>query len=169
MPFPKGNRFRAYLQMMSSFLNRLTLRLPMRPPGFPCSSAGKESACNVGDPALIPGLGRSPGERIDYPFQYSWASLVAQTVKNLPAMLENLNSITGLGRSPGGRHGSLLQYSCLENLHGQRSLVGYSPWGWKELDITEQLSTAQHSTWDSQIGIFQRQIDIWIRCLGSKV
>ena len=116
MPFPKGNRFRAYLQMMSSFLNRLTLRLPMRPPGFPCSSAGKESACNVGDPALIPGLGRSPGERIDYPFQYSWASLVAQTVKNLPAMLENLNSITGLGRSPGGRHGSSLQYSCLENL-----------------------------------------------------
>ena len=43
-----------------------------------------------------------------------------------------LGSIPGLGRSPGGGHGNPLQYSCLENLHGQRSLVGYSPWGHKE-------------------------------------
>ena len=57
--------------------------------GFPGSSAGKESACNAGDPSLIPGSGRSPGERIGYPLQYSWASLVAQMVKNLPAMQEN--------------------------------------------------------------------------------
>ena len=56
--------------------------------GFPGSSAGKESACNVGDPSLIPGLGRSPGEGIGYPLEYSWASLVAQMVKNLPAMQE---------------------------------------------------------------------------------
>ena len=56
--------------------------------GFPGSSVGKEFACSAGDPSLIPGLGRSPGERIGYPLQYSWASLVAQTVKNLPAMLE---------------------------------------------------------------------------------
>ena len=54
--------------------------------GFPDSSVGKESACNVGDPGLIPGLGRSTGERIDYPLQYSWASLVTQLVKNLPAI-----------------------------------------------------------------------------------
>ena len=54
----------------------------------PGSSAGKELACNTGDPNSIPGLGRSPGEGIGYPFQYSWASLVAQTVKNPPAMLE---------------------------------------------------------------------------------
>ena len=46
--------------------------------------------------------------------------------------------------SPGGGHGNPLQYSCLENPHGQRSLVGYSPWGHKESDKTEQLSTAQH-------------------------
>ena len=46
------------------------------------------SACNAGDPGLIPGLGRSPGERIGYPLQYSWASLVAQPVKNLPAVRE---------------------------------------------------------------------------------
>ena len=54
--------------------------------GFPGSSAGKESACNVGDPGLIPGLGRSPGEGIGNPLQCSWASLVAQLVKNLSAM-----------------------------------------------------------------------------------
>ena len=55
---------------------------------FPGSSAGKESTCNVGDPGSIPGSGRSPGVGIGYPFQYSWASLVAQMVKNLPAMWE---------------------------------------------------------------------------------
>ena len=52
------------------------------------SSAGKESTCNAGDPGLIPGWKRSPGEGIGCPFQYSWASLVAQQVKNLPAMQE---------------------------------------------------------------------------------
>ena len=50
------------------------------------SSADKESACNAGDPSLIPGLGRSAGEETGYTLQYSWASLVAQTVKNLPAI-----------------------------------------------------------------------------------
>ena len=68
--------------------------------GLPWGSAGKESACNAGDLASIPGLGRSSG----------------------------------------GRHGNLLQYSCLENPHGQRSLEGYSPWGHKESDTTERLS-----------------------------
>jgi len=48
--------------------------------------------------------------------------------------------IPGLGRSPGGVHGNPLQYSCLENPYGQRNLAGYSPWGRKELDMTEQLS-----------------------------
>ena len=56
--------------------------------GLPDSSAGKESACNAGDPGSIPGLGRSPGEGISYPLQYSWASLVPQLVKNPPAMWE---------------------------------------------------------------------------------
>ena len=54
--------------------------------GFPGSSAGKEPFCNAGDPSLIPSMGRSPREGIGYPLQYSWASLVAQMVKNLPAM-----------------------------------------------------------------------------------
>ena len=56
--------------------------------GFTDSSVGKESACNAGDPSSIPGLGRSPGDGIGYPLQYSWASLVAQLVKNMPAMQE---------------------------------------------------------------------------------
>ena len=55
---------------------------------FPHNSVGHESACNAGDPSWIPGLGRSPGEGIGYPLQYSWASLVAQLVKNLPTMRE---------------------------------------------------------------------------------
>ena len=56
--------------------------------GFLGSSADKESVCNAGDPSLIPGLGKSPGEGIGYPLQYSWASLIAQTVKHLPTMQE---------------------------------------------------------------------------------
>ena len=68
--------------------------------GFPGGPDGKESACNVGDLGLIPGLGRSLG----------------------------------------GGHGNPLQYFCLENPHGQRSLAGYRPRGCKESDMTEQLS-----------------------------
>ena len=52
------------------------------------SSVGKESACNARDPSSIPGSGRSPGEGIGYPLQYSWASLVAQLIKNPPALWE---------------------------------------------------------------------------------
>ena len=73
--------------------------------GFPGGSDGKKSACNVGDPGLIPGLGRSLR----------------------------------------GGNGNPLQHSCRENPHGQKSLVGYRPWGHKESDTTERLST-QHST-----------------------
>ena len=54
--------------------------------GFPDSSVDQESACNTGDPGSIPGSGRSTGEGIGYPLLYSWASPVAQLVKNLPAM-----------------------------------------------------------------------------------
>ena len=69
--------------------------------GFPGGSDGKASACNVGDPGSIPGLGRSPGEG----------------------------------------NGSPLQYPCLENPSGQRSLVGYSPWDHKEWNMTERLTS----------------------------
>ena len=56
--------------------------------GFPCGSVGKESACNAGDLCSISGSGRSPGEGIGCPLQYSWASLVVQLVKNLSTMQE---------------------------------------------------------------------------------
>ena len=56
--------------------------------GFPGSSAGKESTYNARDLVSIAGSGRSTGEGIGYPLQYSWASLVAQLVKNLPAIQE---------------------------------------------------------------------------------
>ena len=59
-----------------------------------------------------------------------------------------IGSIPGSGRSPGRRHGNPLQCSCLENRHGQRSMVGYSPWGCKESDTTERLST---HTWSQKI------------------
>ena len=56
--------------------------------GFSGNSAGEELADNAEDPGSVPGLGRSPGEGLGYPLQYSWASVVAQTVKNPPAMQE---------------------------------------------------------------------------------
>ena len=108
--------------------------------GFPGSSAGKESTCNSGDPGSIFGSGRFPGEGIGYPLPYSWVPLVAQMVKNLPAVWETW--IWSLDwRSLGGGHGNPLQYGCLETPHGQRSLVGCSPLRRKESDTTEWLST----------------------------
>ena len=102
--------------------------------GFPNSSVAKESTCNAGDPGSISGSGRSSGEGIGYPLQYSWASHVDQLVKNLPEIQE-----TWVGS---------LDWKVLwkrERLptpvfwpgefHGQ-----YSPWGCKELDRTERLS-----------------------------
>ena len=164
--------------------------------GFPDSSVGKESTCNVGDPSLIPGSGRSTGEGIGYPLHYSrvslvaqlvtnplqcgrpgfdpwvgkipwrrkrlptpvswprefhglyslwscnewlWASLVAQTVKNLPIIWEiRVQSLgwedlleKGMATPP-----VFLPGEC----HGQKSLVGYSPRVRKDSDMTERLT-----------------------------
>ena len=74
---------------------------------FPGSSAGKESTCNAGDPNLISGSGRSPGEEIGYPLKNSWASLLALSIKNPPATWESwVRSL--VGRSPGGGHSNPL-------------------------------------------------------------
>ena len=81
----------------------------------PHSSVGKESSGNVGDSGSIPGSGRATGEEIGYPLQYSWASLVAQLLKNPPAMQETWIRSTGWEDSPGEVKGYLLQYSGLEN------------------------------------------------------
>ena len=79
--------------------------------------------------------------------------------------VEDLGSIPGLRRSPGGGHGNPLQCSWLQNPHGQRSLLGYTPWGHKELDMTERLSTGGTrvvtvATWistpgDTDLGIYR--------------
>ena len=86
--------------------------------GFPGSSVGKEPTSNAGDPSSIPGLGRSPGEAIGYPLQYSWTSLVGSAGKESTCNAGDLGSIPGLGRSPGEGKGSPLQYSDLENSMG---------------------------------------------------
>ena len=82
---------------------------------FPDGSIGKESACHTGDLGSIPGLRRSPAEGIGYPLQYSWASLVAQTVKNPPAMQETW--VRSLGREDLLEEGMATHSSipCLEN------------------------------------------------------
>ena len=89
---------------------------------------------------MIPGLGRYSGEGISYPLQYSWASPVAQMVKILPTMWETW--VQSLGWKDALEEGMATHSkSCLENPHGQRSLAGYSPWGNKDSDMTERLST----------------------------
>ena len=98
--------------------------------GFLGSSAGKESACKAGNP----GSGRMAGEGIGYPFRYSWASLVAQLVKDLPATWETwVWSMIGEDPLEKGKvtHSSILAWK----FHGL-----YSPWSCKESDMTEQLS-----------------------------
>ena len=75
-----------------------------------------------------------------YQLQHSWSEYFpgGSVNKESACNARNLGSIPGLSRSPGGEHGNCLQYSCLENPHGQRSLVGYRPWGGKKSDPTEQ-------------------------------
>ena len=70
------------------FLFNVFLSIPMYQMDFPNGSVGKESTCTAGDPSSIPGLERSAGEGTGYPLWYSWASLVAQLIKNLPTMRE---------------------------------------------------------------------------------
>ena len=105
---------------------------------FPGSSAGKESAWSAGDPGSIPGLGRCPGKGIGYPLQYSWASLVAQTVKNPPACRRpEFNPWVRMIPREGNVPTPVLLPG---ELNGQRSLEDYRPWGHKQTDKTEWLS-----------------------------
>ena len=78
-------------------------------------------------------------------FTYSQIALVVKNPFANAGDTGNLGCITRLGRPSGGGHGNPLQYSCLGESHGQRSLVGYSPGGCKELDMTEQLSMHTHT------------------------
>ena len=123
--------------MISTQGHLLHLNLPLTRSlwGFPHSSVGKESACNAGYPGSIPGLGRSAGEGIGYPLQCSWASLVAQLVKNPPTMWETW--VWPLGwedplEKGKATHSSILAWRIPWTL--------YNPWGCKESDMTEWLS-----------------------------
>ena len=134
--------------------------------GFPVSSTGKESTCNAGDPGSIPGSGRSAGEGIGYPLYYSWTSLVAQLVKNPPAMREtwvwspSWEDPIEKGKATHSSilatdsivHGVAKSWTRLSQFqwhptpvllpgksHGWRSLVGCSPRGHLESDTTERL------------------------------
>ena len=123
----------------STFLSPICTLVQQSYTGFPGSSAGKESACNARDPGSIPGLGRSSGVGIGYPFQFSWASLVAQTVKNLPAMQETLVLSLGwedLLEKAMATHSSILAWRTpWTEEPGRLQSMGH-----KELDMTEQLS-----------------------------
>ena len=141
--------------------------------GFPCGYSGKESACNVGDLGLIPGLRRSPGEGKGYPLQYSglensmddvyspwgckesdrtewlspslWASLIAQLVKNLPAVQET--GVWSLGREDSLKKEMATHSSTLAWRIPWTEEPG-SPWGCKESD-TLYVGATINSTWKS--------------------
>ena len=100
--------------------------------GFSASSLGKELACNAGDPGSVPGLGRSAGEGIGYPLQYSWASFVALIVKNPPAMWERPGFNLWVGNIPWRKERLPTSVFCPAEFQGL-----YSPWGHKESDTTE--------------------------------
>ena len=106
------------------------------------SLAGKEFACNAGDPFDF-WVRKIPWRRDRLPTPVFLGFPGGSGSKESVCSVGDLDSVSGLGRSPGGGHGNPLQYSCLENLHGQRSLAGYSPWGYKELDMTKRLSSQQ--------------------------
>ena len=120
--------------------------------GFPGSSVGKKSACNEGDPDLIPGSGRCTGEGIGYPLQYSWASIVAQLVKNPPAMGESGPWSLGWEDPPEkgkSTHSSILAWRIPWTV--------YSPWSCKESDTTEWLSL---SLWSSQVVLTVKNLPV---------
>ena len=99
--------------------------------GFPDNSVSKESACYAGDPSSIPGSGRSAGEGKGYPLQYSWASLVAQLVKNPPAMQETWVRSWGLQdplKKETAPHSSILAWGI-----PWRNLADYSSLGHKRV------------------------------------
>ena len=98
---------------------------------FPHSSVGKESTCNAGDPGSIPGSGRSTGEGIGYPIQYSWASLMAQLVKNSPRCGRS-GFDPWVGKIPWKRERLPTPVFWPGKFHGL-----YNPWSSKESNISE--------------------------------
>ena len=136
------------------------------------SSDRKQSACNAGDPVSIPGSGRSSGEGIGNPLQYSWASLVAQLIKKIYLQCGRLGFDPWVGKILWRRKWQPTPVLLPGKSHGQRSMVGsYSPWGRKESDMTEQL---QSLAWQVNFNHHQDQycglVDslIWIHSYQMK-
>ena len=105
---------------------------------FPDSSAGKESSCNAGGPGSIPGSGRSAGEGVGYPLQYSQASLVAQLVKNPPPVRKTWVRNLGWEDPLEGRAWQPTPVFLTEEFHGL-----YSLWCCKEPDTTFSFTFSQ--------------------------
>ena len=126
----------------------------------PDSSAGKESACNAGEPGSILGSGISPEEVTGYPIPTPVFLIFpgGSDGEESACSVGDLGLIPGLGRFSGGGHGNPLRYSCLENPHGQRSQVGYSPCGhnWETKHGTIPLK-----------GIGNNEIDFWLGAVSS--
>ena len=150
--------------------------------GFPSNSDGKEPTCNAGDPGSIPGSGISPEEANGYQLQYCClenpmdrgaqksgnlsalilASLIVQTVKNLPAMQETW-VCPWVGKIPWRREGQPAPVLLPREVHGQKSLVGYSPWSCKESHTTEQLTlTAEKNLTPYWIYSFRCALSCWL-------
>ena len=124
-----------------------------------CSSAGKEFICNSGDPGQLPGLGSSPGEGIGYPLQYSWASLVAQMVKNPPAMWEtSVRPLSWEYPLEEGivTHSSILAWRISMDRGTQRGTVH----GVTESIMTERLSTAPPKCQETPNGTNMKQSEV---------
>ena len=125
--------------------------------GFPDSSVGKQSTCNEGDPGLIPGSGRSAGEGIGYPLQYSWACFMVQLVKNPPVMRETW--VWSLGwEDPLEKEKLPTPVFWLGEFHGL-----YSQRGHKESDTTERLSLVLY-TLTTMAGIKISEIEWFLKC-----
>ena len=126
------------------------LHWPWKFKGFPHSSVGKESTCNAGDPNSILGLRRSAGKGIGYPLQCSWIFLVAQLVKNLPAMRE-----TWVRKIPWKRERPPTPVFWTGEYHGH----GMSR---KELDTTDQVSLHFKAEYQIKSPFFKKDILIWM-------
>ena len=101
--------------------------------GFPA----KEICLKCRKPWFNSWVGKIPWRRDRLPTPVFLGFPGGSVSKESTCNVGDLSSVPGLGRSPEGRHGNPLQCSCLENLHGQKGLAGYSPWGCKESDMTE--------------------------------
>ena len=142
------------------------------PHGSACGSAGEESACSAGDPNSIPGSGRAPGEGIGYPLQYSWAALVVQLGKNLPAMQEiQETQIWSLGQEDPLGEGMATNFSslawripCTEEPGGIRPIgsqsVGHDSGGLADTPVIPT-QALEHSVYQGKWGPPGASADTW--------